>query len=306
VLVSSGCFPQYDAETHLLSICPRVYGDIENDGNYHHFISDWLISKPFSRSGLDAEEFRHAAMKYRRSYVDFLVCYMTAICEQQGKYRWVDQTPAHVFNLDQIIETIPNAKIIHMIRDGRDVALSRSKLGWISTRQKDKWARLLTAGLDWQRCVAAGRCFGIAHPDNYLELRYEDLILDSEAVLQQINHFLNISLTLDDINESNFGSLGKGNTSTDNMSGLARSGLFRWRKELSDDDLSKINYLLCDTLIACGYADQSEQVNIKNNVGYCSRASINWLRMKSWTKAVLKENSILSKLTRDSLPTVNA
>jgi hypothetical protein len=43
---------------------------------------------------------------------------------EQGVRRWADNTPFHLLYIEEIKKTIPNAQFVHMIRDGRDVAMS--------------------------------------------------------------------------------------------------------------------------------------------------------------------------------------
>ena len=47
--------------------------------------------------------------------------------EREGKPRWGDKTPNYVRRMKQIENWIPEARFVHMIRDGRDAALSRFK-----------------------------------------------------------------------------------------------------------------------------------------------------------------------------------
>jgi len=44
--------------------------------------------------------------------------------QRQLKERWVEKSPYHIHYLDKILEIAPKAKIIVMLRDGRDVACS--------------------------------------------------------------------------------------------------------------------------------------------------------------------------------------
>ena len=55
---------------------------------------------------------------------DFLRTVMDSIADQQGVERWAEKTPAHLLYIPQIKEIIPEAQIIHIIRDGRNVAAS--------------------------------------------------------------------------------------------------------------------------------------------------------------------------------------
>ena len=52
---------------------------------------------------------------------------MDEMARQQGAQRWAGNAPEEILHLWQIKETVPDALVIHMIRDGRDVCLSLSQ-----------------------------------------------------------------------------------------------------------------------------------------------------------------------------------
>ena len=56
---------------------------------------------------------------------------MGEMARQQGVERWADCTPDHLLYLAEIKKAIPEALVIHILRDGRDVALSLDKQRWI-------------------------------------------------------------------------------------------------------------------------------------------------------------------------------
>ena len=90
------------------------------------------------------------------------------------KPRWSDKTPHYCFELDTIRHVLPEARFIHLIRDGRDVALSLRKM-WFSPG----W-EIETQAAYWQGCVQAARKAGTGHYD-YLEVRYEELVLNTDS-----------------------------------------------------------------------------------------------------------------------------
>ena len=103
---------------------------------------------------------------------------------QRGKQRWGDKTPIYVEEIDRLHRLFPRAKFLHLIRDGRDVGLSLRALGWRGRTVLDVaryWSRSVEAAL------AAGRPLG---PGLYCELRYEDLVLDTEETLRRACAFL--------------------------------------------------------------------------------------------------------------------
>ena len=109
--------------------------------------------------------------------------------ERFGKARWGDKTPLYCLALDSIRTVIPEARFVHIIRDGRDVALSLRRMwfspGWEIETQADYW----------RQCVTAARLAGVGHPD-YMEVRYEELILNTRETLEAICTF--IALEYDD------------------------------------------------------------------------------------------------------------
>ena len=107
--------------------------------------------------------------------------------ERRGKPRYGEKTPAYVRNMIKIEGAMPEARFIHVIRDGRDVALSRWKR---TLGDKDPAPASLVAET-WARRVRRARRHGrkVSH---YLELRYEDLVTDTEPNLRQIAEFLEL------------------------------------------------------------------------------------------------------------------
>jgi hypothetical protein len=104
----------------------------------------------------------------------------------EGKSRWGDKTPYYVMHIPKLIEWFPDAQIVHLIRDGRDVALS------LFGRQHDfSVYNTYFAAEYWESYLEKGRAFGAQLPsDQYMELRYEDLLAQPEDSMQRICAFL--------------------------------------------------------------------------------------------------------------------
>lgn len=103
-----------------------------------------------------------------------------------GKRRWGDKTPLYCMRMDSIRRTLPEARFVHLIRDGRDVALSLREM-WFSPGRD-----IGTQAAYWRRCVLAARAAGLGRPD-YLEVRYEDLVLHTRRTLERICAFAGLS-----------------------------------------------------------------------------------------------------------------
>lgn len=98
---------------------------------------------------------------------------------RQGKPRWGDKTPIYCLHLDAIRRVLPEARFVHIVRDGRDAALSLRRM-WFSPG----W-EIETQAAYWRECVMAARRAGAGRPD-YFELRYEDLILSTRETLERV------------------------------------------------------------------------------------------------------------------------
>lgn len=101
--------------------------------------------------------------------------------ERRGKPRWGEKTPRYVLHMKQIGRVLPEARFIHLIRDGRDVRLSRI------TRVDPPPSPTLSAQR-WQRRIVKARRQA-QNLDSYLEIRFEDLVLDPEPTLRQVCKF---------------------------------------------------------------------------------------------------------------------
>jgi hypothetical protein len=104
--------------------------------------------------------------------------------EKFGKPRWGDKSPGYSRYMLLIQELLPEARFIHLIRDGRDIALSVAKL-----RQNADPDTLARAAELWVLRIATARA-QVKHLGHYLEIRYEDLILDPESTLGAVAAFI--------------------------------------------------------------------------------------------------------------------
>ena len=104
----------------------------------------------------------------------------------EGKARWLEKTPYYVLHLRTIMEMFPAAQIIHIIRDGRDCALSMFQ-------RKYDFDVFTTyhAARYWKHFVDVGQKTGpVLGPKVYLEIRYEDLLKNPVATVRKICEFL--------------------------------------------------------------------------------------------------------------------
>jgi hypothetical protein len=112
--------------------------------------------------------------------------FYAAYAAHVGKPRWGDKSPPYTWKAKRIQRELPEAHFIHLIRDGRDVALSLSEVSWGPgdvQAAATKWVDELTRARQRARRLA---------PDTYIELRFEDLVADPEPLLRRIAAFVDL------------------------------------------------------------------------------------------------------------------
>ena len=97
---------------------------------------------------------------------------------------------------------MPNARFIHIIRDGRDVIVSLwfNNLRVAPEQTKRRWPSfrdcVAEGARGWIEDIQKARAFGASHPDRYIELRYEDLHGCPETNIKRILEFLDVDASM--------------------------------------------------------------------------------------------------------------
>lgn len=132
---------------------------------------------------LDNAEFRARLNRVEPfSVSDGIRCFYQTYAERFGKARWGDKTPAYNLCMSTIDRFLPEAHFIHLIRDGRDVALSNNARGA---------ALIVEHAANWRDSILETRrqsriC------KHYIEVRYEDLVGDTTNEIKRICRFLGL------------------------------------------------------------------------------------------------------------------
>lgn len=141
-------------------------------------------SRTWGDFGLDQQEFARRAAD--QDLPGVLRTFYALYAESQGKSRWGEKTPGYVRSMDSIATVLPEARFVHLIRDGRDVALSRRARGMGADKPMAKTANL------WRRRIEDARGQARKLGGRYMELRYEDLVADPEPHLRAICELIDL------------------------------------------------------------------------------------------------------------------
>lgn len=144
--------------------------------------------KRFNAWELPIEEVRDAfGERSTLPYRDAIDAVYRAYTQARGKKRWGDKTPRYVEHLPFLAELFPDARFVHLVRDGRNVALSYADVPFgpkTIAKAADLWARRVSKGMRDGRALGAER---------YVEMRYEDLVEDIEGRAKELSEFLDLS-----------------------------------------------------------------------------------------------------------------
>jgi len=169
------------------------FGDLRDPANRAK-LADWIVGERttrFHRLKLDPEKARERLAEAPPTLGSVVGTGLAMYAERHGAARWGDKRPLNIDNLPAIFAMFPDVQFISIVRDPRAVVASMKKLGWI-----DDWYNgSVAGGVDrWVRAVLAGRWAASRYRrDQYLELRYEDLVADPERALLSICHFTGLS-----------------------------------------------------------------------------------------------------------------
>lgn len=163
---------------------------------------------------------------------------------ERGISRIAERTPAHVRHLGLIAAVYPDAHIVHIVRDGRDVARSHATMDWGP-------GAIEPAAREWRDSILAARqALPLPH---YHELRYEDLLAQPEVEIARLYAALGLHVdraVLDTaVAEAGI------HRNVDSAGSAPATG--KWRSAFSPADVEAFDRVAGEALAELGYAPAS-------------------------------------------------
>ena len=261
-------------DPHFIPFAPGVAAGL--DPPVTDEIVEWLLGyRTFARLGLDERAVRDAAAR-AATFTELVALLYDAFGASRGKRLAGEKTPRYVRYLPLLHGLFPHARVVHLIRDGRDVALST--LEWARSDRGpgrfDLWTEspLATCALSWGWHITTGVRDGTALGPLYCEVRYEQLVADPADALLPVCEMLDLPFA-DEMIEFHVG-----RTRTD--AGLsakqawlpATAGLRDWRTTLTASDIELFAALAGDVLERLGYDVGTDAVS--SEVEACAAAYV--------------------------------
>ena len=248
-----------------LSVKPERY-EQANGIDLVALVSDLFADRMFRTWGLSEEEVRTALRAAApRTLSDAMRALFLHAARQEGKTRYGDKTPQAVMVMPRLSRLFPEARFIHIIRDGRDVALSHintegfiSSAGEVAIRRKTIIERGQSNGL-------------ILGPERYRGVRYEQLVERPDAVLQSLCAYIELDFHASMLRyfERPLEVLGATQHGIGFHTSLYKpptKGLRNWRDQMKAPDLEIFEAIAGDLLERLGYGRSAPRSNIRTRV----------------------------------------
>jgi hypothetical protein len=234
--------------TTLLGLMLRGHSSIGWIGECEYLVDfiepetgDFPVKHEFHRMLQTDRRFRARAFDIEESLAprELADSLLVQTMEGQGKTRIGGAVHRH---FDRILNLWPDARVIHLIRDGRDVALSRINLGWAGNAWSSApaWAEIERSWDALSPRLAPGQAF---------ELRYEELVRDPSGHLERLCAFLSVDYEPEMLNYPARSTYEAPDPS------LAQ----QWRTRLSPRECQLLDGCIGDVLVRRGYPLGSSQ-----------------------------------------------
>ena len=172
------------AETHFL---PELIERSRAGRGPDDLVDAIIAARTWGDFALEPEDLRErVAASGAANAADVARAFYGLCAEARGKRRWGDKTPGYVKRMRSIAGALGEARFVHLIRDGRDVALSRLARGMGREKPITEVAEL------WRRRIERARRQARRLDGRYLELRYEDLVADPEPCLRRVGALIDL------------------------------------------------------------------------------------------------------------------
>ena len=160
------------------------FGDLARPENLDRCLQAMLRYKHVRYLDPDPLRIRREFADGPATYGRLFALFLSHFAERAGKPRWGAQTGLIERYADHLFDEYTDLRVIHMIRDPRDryeASLSR----WPEGR-----GRAGGAVARWRYSVKLGELNRRRHPDDYMLLRFEDLVANPVDTVQQVCEFL--------------------------------------------------------------------------------------------------------------------
>lgn len=245
----------------------HCYGDLSRLENQRVLLQDILATRVIGYWQPRPDFETVSGLITRPGFAGVIEALICSTAKDKDLQAWGEKSPGHVFYWNEIKREFPQAKVIHIVRDGRDVASSiiNARMGPKTYYAAAQMWRDYLAQIEAikQDCAA----------DQFIEMRYESLLANPQRDLQKICDLLGVTYSDSMLNffekDTNY------QTDKTNLENLRKPLIAdnqeKWRQNLSPQDLQEFETVAGDFLSRFGYATA-------NKLGPLPPAKLNYLK----------------------------
>lgn len=239
-------------ESHLFNTFHKLlhyYGDLSRQCNVARLVDDMLTSDVMRDWDPALTRNEILGNLKRNNFCGVVDAVLSTYAIKTGKARWGEKTPHHIYYWDYISHHFPNAKIVHIVRDGRDVALSL-----MDARFGPK--SVYSCAQYWQHYLAEiEEVKKKAPPGTIHETSYEKLLKNPGTELAMICDFLGEEFLSEMLDFHKNTSAYKTDTQNQKnlMMPLLKGNIGKWHHQMSPKSASIFEAIASDTLKNYGY-----------------------------------------------------
>jgi len=222
----------------------RAFGDLSSSRNRRRLIDAYLSTRRMKEMDLDLRALGDRLEREGTSYAAFFSTLLSFYAEAHGKTRCGEKTPLHAAELPTLAEWYPDCRVVHIVRDPRDVVSSLLRMPW-GARSVLRNARVwkhLSAPPDADRAKT-----------ERMIIRYEDLVTDPPGTVRSVCDYLSIAyeprmLAPDPRPPAKRPWLKRA------QEAISTTSVGAWRLELSNEQVRLIEWLCAPEMQSYGYA----------------------------------------------------
>ena len=188
---------------------------------------------------------------------------MDGLTRLNGRQRWLEKTPEHVYFLQHILSVRPDARVIELVRDPRAALASRKHRRtdeWLDAKEaQEQVSPDRTTNFDplidsymWKESIDSARDARRNFPGRVLSVRYEDMVARPEETIRHIARFLDVPF------RPEFLQVGWINATTKDAAnaadGISKAAVDRWKQSLSPQEIYVCQIALRREMKEFGYA----------------------------------------------------
>lgn len=257
-----------------LALGKHSFGDLRDDANLDQLLdyvlqSRMLIHFHNEYPGILGKDVTVTKLSIKnrlrkRSVEEVVYSTLACVADEMGKQYLGNKFPDYWKCLPELLQWFPDAKFLHVCRDGRDVALSTEKKHWGGNSAfvcARSWGAAIEAVSEFRKIVGN---------DQLLEIKYEDFMSRTPSVIEDLEKFIGLELSTEDKSEFL-------NTMAKNP---LRNNFGKWRNSMSKGEIRRFEAVAGKQLKYINYPLMNHDPNISfaekvyySVIEFCKRPS---------------------------------